>query len=87
MHMQHTRIQGATKLGLIIFSLIGFIFFDVVYVSAVMNYVAQSEMNIYLMSAIKSLVVNNKYHSNMKAAMKVGEKIYDINTTPKCLIV
>ena len=73
--MQHTRIQGAINHGLTIFSHIGFIFFDVVYVAAVMNYVAQSEMNIYLLCAIKSFVLDNKYHNNMKEAMKVSVKL------------
>ena len=48
-----------------------------VYVSAVMNYAAQSEMNIYLLRAIRSLVMTKGY-SELDAAIKVN-KASDIN--------
>lgn len=36
-------------------------FFDAVYVAAVINYVVQSEMNIYLLQSIKIKVLSRKY--------------------------
>ncbi len=51
-------------------SLIGFVSFDVVYVVAVMNYAAQSEMIIYLLKAIAILVTNKEY-PDMDAAIRV----------------
>ena len=56
-----------------IIDLIGFLFFDMVYVAAVMNYAAQSEMNIYLLSAIKTLVQDKGYEgTGLDASIKVG---------------
>ena len=63
-------IEGSEKIGLVTFSIIGFIFFDVVYVVAVMNYAAQSELNIYLLRAIRMLVERKQYE-NMDMAIKV----------------
>lgn len=58
---------------LLIIDLIGFLFFDLVYVAAVMNYAAQSEMNISLLTAITSLVQNKGYGENgLDASIKVG---------------
>ncbi len=52
--------------------LIGFLFFDFVYVAAVVNYAAQSEMNIYLLDAIKKLVQDKGYPGNgLEASIKV----------------
>lgn len=48
----------------------GFIFFDTVYVGAVFNYAAQSEMNIYLLRAIRRLIYQ-KSHEEMDGAIKV----------------
>lgn len=64
------RITGVEKYVLLIFSLIGFIFFDGVYVSAVMNYAIQSELNISLLHSICMKVKNKKYTS-IDVAIKV----------------
>ena len=64
------RLEGPKKLGLIIFSLVGFLFFDILYVAVVVNYAAQSEMNIYFLRAITSLVKTKKYDS-LETAIKV----------------
>ena len=63
-------LDGAAKTALVVISLLGFISFDVVYVAAVMNYAAQSEMNIKLIYAITSLV-KQKHHKDIDEAIKV----------------
>ena len=45
------------------------------YVSAVMNHAAQSEMNIYLLRAIESLVKTKQYES-LDTAIKVFVVLY-----------
>ena len=55
------------KLVLIIFSLLGFIGFDIVYVTAVMNYAAQSEMLVYLLRSVRGLVEQKAYEDVDKA--------------------
>ena len=72
-----SRISHVEKYGLITFSIIGFFTFDVVYIAAVINYAAQSEMIIDLLKAIKMLVEkgfsndNNSGYENINSAMKV----------------
>ena len=56
-----SSFHSGGKIVLLVLSLIGFIFFDVVYVGAVFNYAAQSEMNIYLLRAIRRLVTQKEY--------------------------
>ena len=56
---------------LLIVSLIGFLFFDGVYISAVTNYAIQSELNISLLHSICMKVKNRKYHS-IDLAIKVS---------------
>jgi len=63
-------LYGGVKKFLIAISLIGFVAFDMVYVSAVMNYAAQSEMNIYLLRAIRQLVETKEY-TEIDNAIKV----------------
>ena len=65
------RFTGAAKLALVIFSLFGFIFFDAVYIVAVMNYAIQSELNIYLLHAL-CIKVERREHKTIDAAIKVG---------------
>lgn len=66
-----TVFRGAGKEVLIVLDLIGFLFFDFVYVAAVVNYAAQSEMNIYLLDAIKKLVQDKGYPGNgLEASIK-----------------
>ncbi len=72
-HHTHTRphrFNGAGKDTLLVFSLGGFVFFDLVYVGAVINYAAQSEMNIYLLRAIRRMVVQ-KFYEDIDAGIKV----------------
>ena len=52
---------------LLIYSILGFMFFDAVYVAAVVNYAVQSEMNIYLLQSIKIRVLSRKYGSTDEA--------------------
>lgn len=63
-------IEDEGKVVLLIISLLGFILFDVVYVMAVFNYAAQSEMNINLLYAIKAMT-EQKLTPDLEAAMKV----------------
>ncbi len=69
-HMPPHRFNGAGKDTLLVFSLVGFVFFDLVYVGAVINYAAQSEMNIYLLRAIRRMVVQ-KFYEDIDAGIKV----------------
>lgn len=52
------------------YSIFGFIFFDTVYIAAVVNYAAQCEMNIYLLQSIKIRILSRKY-STTDEAIKV----------------
>ena len=54
-----------------ILSLIGFFTFDMVYVTAVMNYAAQSEMLIYLLRSVRGLV-EQKGYEDVEGAIKVA---------------
>ena len=60
-------ITNEVKLVLLIYSIFGFMFFDAVYVAAVVNYAVQSEMNIYLLQSIKLKVLTRKYESTDEA--------------------
>ena len=51
--------------------LFGFIFFDAVYIVAVMNYAIQSELNIYLLHALR-IKVERREHKTIDAAIKVS---------------
>ncbi len=64
------RFSGAGKDALLVLSLVGFVFFDLVYVAAVINYAAQSEMTIYLLRAIQRMV-SQKYYGEIDAGIKV----------------
>ena len=64
-------------------SLLGFISFDVVYVAAVMNYAAQSEMNIKLIYAIASLI-KQKHHKEIDDAIKVHVHCISFSTN-RCI--
>ena len=46
-------MKGVRKVIWILLALVGFFFFDVVYIVAVMNYAAQSEMNVHLLRATR----------------------------------
>lgn len=61
--------HSSGKIVLLVLSLIGFIFFDTIYVGAVFNYAAQSEMNIYLLRAIRRLITQKEYE-DMDGAIK-----------------
>ena len=63
-------IAGGTKLALVVFSLLGFVFFDLVYLAAVINYAAQSELNIKLIYAIRTLIMQRNYE-NIDATIQV----------------
>ena len=65
------RFYEAEKVVLVVFSLVGFLFFDMVYVATAMNHAVQSELLVWLVSSITTLIKNNQYH-NIDAAIKVG---------------
>jgi len=66
----YIRIIGAEKYTLLFVSLIGFIVFDGVYISAVMNYAIQSELNISLLCSI-SMKVKDRGYDKIDEAIKV----------------
>ena len=72
MHVINTCsvIAGGTKIALVVFSLLGFVFFDLVYLAAVINYAAQSELNIKLIYATRTLIMQRKYEK-MDATIQV----------------
>lgn len=65
------RFSGGGKLVLVIFSLFGFVFFDAVYIMAIINYAIQSELNIYLLHALR-IKVERREHKSLDAAIKVN---------------
>ena len=73
------RITGSTKHGLIMGSVIGFIFLDLVYAASIINYVIQSELNVYLLKAISRLA-DNKMYGNLDEVYKVHGDIFALNT-------
>ena len=72
------RITYETKIALLVYSILGFMFFDAVYVAAVVNYAVQSEMNIYLLQSIKIRVLSRKYETTDEA-IKVS-CVYTVTT-------
>ena len=58
------------KVILVVFSLVGFLFFDMVYMAATMNYVVQSELLVWLVSSVTTLLYKNEY-PNIDAGIKV----------------
>ena len=73
------RITGSTKHGLIMGSVIGFIFLDLVYAASIINYAIQSELNVYLLKAISRLA-DNKMYGNLDEVYKVHGDIFALNT-------
>ena len=67
----HCRFQGAVKITLLVISLFGFLTFDALYMFSILNYVAQGEMNIYLLWDIRRLIEIRKY-DHIDGAIKVG---------------
>ena len=63
-------IDGSTKTMLVIISMLGFVVFDIVYTTVVMNYAAQSEMNIFLLRTIRNLIMQKKY-ADIESSIKV----------------
>ena len=68
-------IEGPAKTLLVIISLAGFVTFDVVYVAAVVNYAAQSEMNIKLLYAIQAMV-EQKLYPDIDSSIKVCAAVF-----------
>ena len=64
------RVGGNNKIALVIFSLFGFFTVDMIYMFSIMNYVAQGEMNIYLLWDVRRLIQTKSYKS-IDAAIKV----------------
>ena len=50
--------------------MLGFVVFDIVYTTVVMNYAAQSEMNIFLLRTIRNLIMQKKY-ADIESSIKV----------------
>jgi len=59
------------KFALLVISLFGFFTFDVVYMFSIMNYIAQGELNIYLLWDIRKLIELRK-HDDLDGAIKVS---------------
>ena len=74
------RFEDGGKLVLIIFSLIGFFTFDMIYVTAVMNYAAQSEMLVYLLKSVSGLV-EQKGYNGVDEAIKVMFLVRTVETS------
>jgi len=66
----HCSLTHELRLALLGYSIFGFIFFDAVYVAAVVNHATQCEMNIYLLQSIKIRILSRKY-STIDEAIKV----------------
>lgn len=64
-------LTGGIKIALLVVSLFGFFTFDMVYMFSIMNYMAQGEMNIYLLWDIRRLI-NIRAHDDIDGAIKVG---------------
>lgn len=66
-------IQDEWKIGLVIFSLVGFVFFDMVYSAAIINHAAQCELNIYFLHAVKHKVEERQYKTIEEAITNIGK--------------
>ena len=75
------RISGSTKQALIVLSIIGFIFLDLVYAASIINYAIQSELNVYLLKAIARLV-DNKLYRDLDEAYKVNGSLCRLWSMP-----
>ena len=64
------RVRGGLKFALLVVSLFGFFTFDVVYMFSIMNYIAQGELNIYLLWDIRKLIELRR-HDDLDGAIKV----------------
>lgn len=72
-----SAIEGIPLYILIAISVIGLVSKDAVYVVAVLNYAAQSEMNIKLLQAIRAMA-EQKLYPDLEAAMKVCDILHAI---------
>lgn len=68
-------IKDGAKLSLVILSVLGFVVYNIVYVVVVLNYAAQSEMNIKLLHAVQDMAEQRLY-PNLEDAMKVYLHVY-----------
>ncbi len=68
----HTcRLKEGYKIVCTLIALLGFVFFDVVYIVSVMNYAAQSELNIHLLQATTARVKQKIDYPDINTAIKV----------------
>ena len=56
---------------MLILALLGFIIFDLVYITALMNYAAQSELIISLIKVVHTSILQRRYHT-FDEALKVS---------------
>ena len=61
---------GAVKYTLVVFSLFGFLFFDLLYIAVTINYCSQCQLLTFYIDNIQDKVRNRKY-DNLNLAMKV----------------
>ena len=61
---------GAVKNTLVVFSLFGFLFFDLLYIAVTINYCSQCQLLTFYIDNIQDKVRNKKY-GNLSLAMKV----------------
>ena len=67
------RISGGGKCVLVIISLLGFIFFDSVYIMAIVNYCVQSELIIYALYGLSVKIVQNEV--TIDGAIQVSSQV------------
>ena len=65
------RIFGPSKIIMLILALLGFIVFDLVYITALINYAAQSELIISLIKVVHTSILQRRYHT-FDEALKVS---------------
>jgi hypothetical protein len=66
------RICGPGKIIMLILALLGFIVFDLVYITALINYAAQSELIISFIKVVHTCILQRKWrYDTFDEALKV----------------
>ena len=66
-------IHDEVKNILVLVSIVGFVFLDMVYTVAIINHAAQCELNIYFLQAVKFKVEARQYNTIDDAIMNIGK--------------
>lgn len=64
------RIDGPSKVIMLILAIFGFVVFDLVYIITLMNYAAQSELIISFVEVVHTCILQKKYDT-FDEALKV----------------